>query len=82
MAGELGVGERVRFAGPRSDIPAFMAACDVFALPSRMAPFGLVFLEAMAMRRPVVAVDDGGTPEVVEPAHDPDSVVPAVALTS
>jgi glycosyltransferase involved in cell wall biosynthesis len=43
-----------------------MAAADVFAMPSLGEPFGLVYLEAMAMRRPVVALDHGGTPEVVE----------------
>jgi glycosyltransferase involved in cell wall biosynthesis len=43
-----------------------MAACDVFTLPSYEEPFGLVYLEAMAMRRPVVAVSNGGTPEVVD----------------
>ena len=43
-----------------------MAAADVFAMPSTGEPFGLVFAEAMAMRLPVVGLDDGGTPEVVE----------------
>src|SRR5206468_5991867 len=43
-----------------------MAACDVFALPSFEEPFGLVYAEAMAMKRPVVALGNGGTPEVVE----------------
>ncbi|HSY23254.1 MAG TPA: glycosyltransferase family 4 protein [Polyangiaceae bacterium] len=66
LAAELGVADRVVFTGPRSDIPAIMAAADVFTLPSFEEPFGLVFLEAMAMQRPVVALDDGGTPEVVE----------------
>lgn len=66
LARELGVADRVMFAGERSDIPQIMAACDVFSMPSREEPFGLVFLEAMAMQRPVVAVGDGGTPEVVE----------------
>ncbi|MGD0523936.1 MAG: glycosyltransferase family 4 protein [Polyangiaceae bacterium] len=66
LAQELGVADRVVFTGGRSDIPRIMAACDVFTLPSFEEPFGLVFAEAMAMRRPVVALDDGGTPEVVE----------------
>jgi glycosyltransferase involved in cell wall biosynthesis len=66
LARELGVAERVVFTGPRSDIPRIMAACDVFALPSFEEPFGLVFLEAMAMQRPVVSLNNGGTPEVVE----------------
>jgi glycosyltransferase involved in cell wall biosynthesis len=66
LARDLGVGEHVVFTGPRADIPQIMAACDVFTLPSFEEPFGLVFLEAMAMKRPVIAIDNGGTPEVVE----------------
>jgi len=66
LAGSLGVAEQVTFTGARSDIPRVMAACDVFTLPSFEEPFGLVFLEAMAMQKPVVAIDNGGTPEVVE----------------
>jgi glycosyltransferase involved in cell wall biosynthesis len=44
LARELEVADRVRFAGERADIPAFMAACDVFSMPSFEEPFGLVFL--------------------------------------
>jgi glycosyltransferase involved in cell wall biosynthesis len=63
---ELKLSEHVSFTGGRSDIPRVMAACDIFALPSFEEPFGLVFLEAMAMARPVIAIGNGGTPEVVE----------------
>jgi glycosyltransferase involved in cell wall biosynthesis len=66
LARALGVSDRVIFTGHRTDMPAVLAACDVFALPSFKEPFGLVYLEAMAMKKPVVALDDGGTPEVVE----------------
>jgi glycosyltransferase involved in cell wall biosynthesis len=66
LARDLGLADRVVFTGARSDIPRIMAACDIFALPSFEEPFGLVFLEAMAMERPVVSVNNGGTPEVVE----------------
>jgi glycosyltransferase involved in cell wall biosynthesis len=66
LAGELGLSERVVFTGERSDVPRIMAACDVFAMPSFGEPFGLVYLEAMAMKKPVVSLDHGGTPEVVE----------------
>jgi len=66
LARQLGIADRVVFTGGRSDIPQIMAACDVFALPSFEEPFGLVYLEAMAMERPVVALSNGGTPEVVE----------------
>ena len=66
LARELGVEDRVIFTGGRSDVPDIMAACDVFTMPSFEEPFGLVFLEAMAMQRPVVSLDNGGTPEVIE----------------
>jgi glycosyltransferase involved in cell wall biosynthesis len=55
----------VVFTGRREDVARLLAAADVFAMPSREEPFGLVFLEAMAMKLPVVALDSGGTPEVV-----------------
>jgi glycosyltransferase involved in cell wall biosynthesis len=42
-----------------------MAALDVFAMPSWEEPFGMVFLEAMAMKKPVVAWNSGGAPEVI-----------------
>ena len=63
---ELGVGDMVEMAGWRTDVPRLMAAADVYAMPSTFEPFGLVFLESMAMTVPVVAIDNGGTPEVVE----------------
>jgi glycosyltransferase involved in cell wall biosynthesis len=66
---DLGLGEHVRFLGLRDDVPALMAAADVYAMPSLGEPFGLVFAEAMAMELPVVALDSGGAPEVVEHGH-------------
>lgn len=66
LARELGISDNVVFAGDRRDVPEVMAAADLFAMPSFEEPFGLVFLEAMAMQRPVVALNNGGTPEVVE----------------
>jgi glycosyltransferase involved in cell wall biosynthesis len=66
LAHELGVADRVIFTGERSDIQEIMASCDVYTMPSSEEPFGLVYLEAMAMKKPVVSLDNGGTPEVVE----------------
>ena len=73
---ELDVSENVIFTGHRADMPALMAACDVFALPSMMEPFGLVFAEAMAMKKPVLALDSGGVPEIVE--HGKSGLLSAV----
>ena len=66
LAREVGLADRVIFTGLRKDVPALLAATDVMALASLEEPFGLVYLEAMAMKRPVVAYESGGSPEVVE----------------
>jgi glycosyltransferase involved in cell wall biosynthesis len=63
---DRGLSERVQFLGRRNDVPALMAASDVYAMPSEYEPFGLVYAEAMAMELPIVALDNGGTIEVVE----------------
>jgi glycosyltransferase involved in cell wall biosynthesis len=55
----------VTFAGVRTDVPVLMASCDVFAMASRWEGFGLVFAEAMAAARPVVATRVSAVPEVV-----------------
>jgi glycosyltransferase involved in cell wall biosynthesis len=66
MVRAYGLDDRVRFLGRRGDVPALMAAADVFSMPSQYEPFGLVYVEAMAMELPVVALANGGTVEVVE----------------
>jgi glycosyltransferase involved in cell wall biosynthesis len=64
-AERLGVDGRVVFSGYRADVPALLAGCDVFCLPSRAEGLPLVVLEAMAQGKPVVATAVGGTPELV-----------------
>lgn len=66
LARELGLADRVIFTGFRKDIAALLAASDLLALPSGGEPFGLVYLEAMAMKRPVLAQASGGAPEVID----------------
>jgi glycosyltransferase involved in cell wall biosynthesis len=67
IVSDLGTGDRVSFLGRLSsaDLASEYARCTVFVLPSRKEGFGIVFLEAMAHSKPVVALRSGGTPEVV-----------------
>jgi glycosyltransferase involved in cell wall biosynthesis len=60
---KLGVGDRVKLIGYRSDMPEIFAGSTMIAMPSYEEPFGLVALEAMAMCKPVVATCAGGVPE-------------------
>lgn len=66
MTEELGVGERVRFLGERSDVAAILAATDILLMPSWREAFGRIAVEAMAMGTPVVATDVGGPPEILD----------------
>jgi glycosyltransferase involved in cell wall biosynthesis len=70
LARRLGVSESVRFLPFTEDVPEFLAAIDVFVLPSYSETFGLVLIEAMAMKKPVVATSAGGVPEIVENGLD------------
>jgi glycosyltransferase involved in cell wall biosynthesis len=51
---------------PPAEVPRFLAAIDVLAVPSYDEGLPRAVLEAMAMRVPVVASSVGGTPEVVD----------------
>lgn len=65
LADELGVADKVSFAGYVSDGAAAIRELDVLVLPSWIEGLPLVVLEAMAQERPVVATAVGGTAEAV-----------------
>ncbi|MFT7465531.1 MAG: glycosyltransferase involved in cell wall biosynthesis, partial [Pseudohongiellaceae bacterium] len=65
LADELALGDRARFLGIRHDVPDLLAASDLFVLPSLWEGLGLVFLEAMAVKLPVVASNVSAIPEVI-----------------
>lgn len=64
---DLGLENRVKFLGFRSDIPPLMAACNLIAHTSTAPePFGRVIVEGMLCGRPVVAAAAGGAIELIE----------------
>jgi len=65
-AAQNGASERIVFAGFRSDVPQCLAAFDVFVMPSVMEGLCTSILDALAMRKPVVASEVGGIPEIIE----------------
>jgi len=79
-------GSRIHLLGRRDDVPALLAAFDVFVLASRAEGMPNAVLEAMAARRPIVASAVGGVGELIRheregllvPVGDPDALAAAV----
>ncbi len=62
---QLGIADRVRFLGFRNDIPEIMATFDIGIVPSRQESFGIVCLELMRMKIPVISSGVGGMAEYI-----------------
>jgi glycosyltransferase involved in cell wall biosynthesis len=62
-----GIGDRVRWLGHRTDVPALMAAADIYCQPNlEPEPFGVAIVEAMSAGRPVITTPAGGLSDLVE----------------
>jgi glycosyltransferase involved in cell wall biosynthesis len=85
---EMGIGDRVRLAGARTDVEGLLPDADLFVLPSQREGFPVAILEAMAAGLPVISTRVGGIPEVVEsgvngvlvPPRDPASLASAIEV--
>ena len=80
LAAVLKVRDRVVFLGlkGRSEVPKILQGCEMFVLPSRSEPFGIVLIEALACRKPVIATKVDGPLEIIEDGKtgilvDPDN---------
>jgi glycosyltransferase involved in cell wall biosynthesis len=66
----LGLGDRVRFLGWRTDREALLGAADVCVMPSRFEPFGTVMVEAWGAKTPLIVADADGPKRTVKPDVD------------
>lgn len=62
---DLKVEQHVNFLGFVDDISAYYQHCDIFSLPSKKEGFGIVYMEAMQHKKPVIAANAGGATDVV-----------------
>jgi glycosyltransferase involved in cell wall biosynthesis len=67
MTRELGLEALVKFHGakPKEEVAEFMRNCDFFVQPSLWETFGVVYIEAMACGKPVIACDIPGPNEFI-----------------
>lgn len=69
QARALGMEERVHFLGFRKDIPALLAASDVFVFPSLQEGLPVAQMEAMAAGLPCVVSDVRGNNDLIAPGE-------------
>lgn len=65
MADRYGIGDATIFPGHVEDVPGLLAETDVFVLPSFGEAFSRAIIEAMAMKKAVVATNVGGAAEAI-----------------
>ena len=83
---QAGLSEQVILAGDRRDVPALLAALDLYAVSSLSEGFSISILEAMSCGLALVATDVGGNAEIIEasqngllvPAADADKLFEAM----
>lgn len=82
LAKRLGIADRVKFLGMCEDVARIMSVFDIGVVPSRYEPFGIVAVELMRMKVPIVSsgadglgelVRDGQT-GVVTPENNPEEI--------
>ena len=87
LAKTLEVADRIIFQNFRQDVPDVLHAMDIYCLPSLWEGLSIALLEAMAMKKAIIATAVDGTKEVITdgenglfvPVQHPDAL--ALAIT-
>ena len=66
----LGVSSKVHWLGKTEYINEFFSKIDLFILPSKYEGFGLVLLEAMVAKKPIIAANNSAIPEVLGKTYE------------
>jgi glycosyltransferase involved in cell wall biosynthesis len=86
LVADLGISDRLKFTGHRTDTPAILSLAAVSVLPSHSEGLSNTLLESMAAGVPTVATDVGGNPELIRdginglliPIKSPDRLAAAL----
>jgi glycosyltransferase involved in cell wall biosynthesis len=86
LADQLGVSSQIIFQNFRTDVPDILHAIDIYCLPSLWEGLPIGLLEAMAMRKTIIATPVDGTREIVSdrengllvPVKDPEKLADAI----
>jgi glycosyltransferase involved in cell wall biosynthesis len=72
QAQRYGIAEQITFAGYKAhhEVWPYFAACDIFALPSWNEAFGIVYIEALGLGKPVIGCAGEGGPEELQALGD------------
>lgn len=70
-AKKLNIQHKIKFLGQlsREEVNYYMNLCDVFILPSRYETFGVVYIEALACGKPVIATRTGGPDSFIDDSN-------------
>ena len=66
----LGINDKVHWLGKTEYIKEFLSKIDLFILPSKYEGFGLVLLEAMVAKKPIIAANNSAIPEVLGKSYE------------
>jgi glycosyltransferase involved in cell wall biosynthesis len=70
LSKSLGIKDKVHWIGKTEYIKEFLSKIDLFILPSKYEGFGLVLLEAMVAKKPIIAANNSAIPEVLGKSYE------------